>query len=515
MSDKCQTISLAEINDANMYAWSRVLKEYCSQPDLMKKICPSDKNCLQWKPENKVKTWPDIYNLSEQPCNTDANCKLYDEMYPYCLESKDDKKKFCGFKADSSEAGICEIATEKTCLSYGKTPPFTCDNNGCKPLEPLVYVNITDKDTCNNKKKNWNEEKKQCEEPIPPYLVWKTNESTKCDLDRNLCRIPSNCDTNMGLCNCKEDNDCWGTAKCEQGKCKGGSRCLYGNYNQLLWCEYPISRCQPDDDGNIPGICRGNSHNPGVVDVPPFKYDPSIGKCSITPEYCKKFNGEYEYNPEIKCKSNDDCGVNTTCYNGRCLNGDCSKLSGWIKYTIGQTLYGAIDNLLAGKIGLCPDNEQGTVSTEIVENYSDVKDKFKNILLTNTLLDLSNIPEKIEDIIDDKFILHKEIIISDFIKGINLYMIVWNPRCMKKKYYRVGFIYEEIYKNFPGILKNINGDNYIYMKRKQLTKQDRALKRIYLLLAKSEKITDSFEYILKNIPPEINKMLQKINENDN
>jgi hypothetical protein len=68
-------------------------------------------------------------------------------------------------------------------------------------------------------------------------------------------------------------------------------KCVYGNFALMKWCKFPNQR-----------RLKGEV---GVTDVPPFKYDPTTGKCEITKDYCDWMGISYkiDHNGEPTCYS--------------------------------------------------------------------------------------------------------------------------------------------------------------------------------------------------------------------
>lgn len=79
---------------------------------------------------------------------------------------------------------------------------------------------------------------------------------------------------------CKTNADCHDDSFCNENKCILARRylefrdgkCLISNDVLRKWCSFPSA--------------RRTTEVKGVTDVPPFKYDTSTGKCSITKKYC-------------------------------------------------------------------------------------------------------------------------------------------------------------------------------------------------------------------------------------
>lgn len=57
-------------------------------------------------------------------------------------------------------------------------------------------------------------------------------------------------------------------------------KCIFGNFAHRRWCLFPKARRE--------------TPQPGVTDVPPFRYDELTGKCHITPDYCKKMQVDWD-----------------------------------------------------------------------------------------------------------------------------------------------------------------------------------------------------------------------------
>jgi len=497
MSDenKCGTYTSIDLAESMSYATSKVLYEYCSDPNLLKLICTTDEgkplndtNCLLWKKDDNLQSWKESTKLSSKKCDTDSDCRS-SRLFNKCISSDDGN--YCGCTTSTHKAGTCEIRTEEKCMSESALP-YVCDDNSCEDIKPKQYPDITNQEDCTKAGKIWTpasdddpDSKAVCEDTQKDYLEWRLNDALPCNNETNQCKNPKNCSN--GKCTCTSDDDCWGSGVCTKGFCTGGGRCIYGNSYSRKYCENPISRCAPVD-GNYPDECKGGPTKVGVTDVPPFRYDVHSGKCFITPKYCSRFNVDY-------MNFGKDCTQDSDCYDSggvcdsetrKCLtsNGKCDDSQSVgdiiVNNTIGKTLFALIKNL-----GKC------SKESFVKESSFD-------------WLDFAKIPEEINESIDEKYVLTKEVIKKDLIPGINFYVMTCKFPPYNVSYQKVGFIGNEIKKKFPFIVKKKNGEQYLHMKKKNIHKNEKHLKTIYFYVAKSKNLLNLFiEKANNNFSPEV------------
>lgn len=480
--DPSAGITAVDIAQAMAWASSKTLHDFCTDKDLKKLMCINldgtpleNQDCVTWKKDDTLQTWREISKISTRECKTDKDC--IGLINPYCLEldTERGKKNYCGFSSTrDSEPGRCEITTEEACNANSQIP-YDCDDQGCKDKELKQKADIKNQNDCIRSHGVWDyktpdkpEDGKVCFEDQPPYLEWRDTDQMVCGTEINQCKNPQNCKN--GKCTCTVDDDCWGSGKCIQGVCKTGGRCVLGNFVFRKWCENPISRCQPDEDGKFPDECKGNSTVVGITDSPPFYYNPRAGQCYMTPEYCKRFNLPYVTKETQGCTSNSDCpsGLCDTEGTGKCISdlGKCDDgpfskgvPAYFASMAIGNTLFSILKN-------------KGKCSSESYE-----------------WLDLNKIPDEIKELIDTKFILEKELIHKDLVPGINLYLLHWSRKKVKNQpIASVGFIGTEIKKKYPSLIKKQDGVQFLCMKKKNLTKEDKEMKRIYFYAAKQKDI---------------------------
>lgn len=490
--DPNANVTTADNAEAWAFATARTLEKFCSDPGLKKLLCTTktgeslnDQNCVTWKKDNSLKKWRDVTRLIDKECTTDDNCKE-NRMFPSCIAVDGENKKYCGFSSTTEfNAGRCEFITEEACMANSELP-YKCDADGCKNVDPAIDTSKTNQIDCQKTGKIWAQKDPDdaskgaaCYENQLNYLEWRTNDLLTCDSQINLCKNPQSCKN--GTCQCKTDDDCWGSGKCTGGVCKGGGRCVMGNHYLREWCENPIFRCQPNDDGSYPPECSGSSTEVGITDVPPFYYDSKAGKCYMTPEYCSRFNLKYVTSETKSCTSNVDCpsGLCDIAGTKKCVSelGKCDDsmypdgVTGFLaNMTIGKTLFELIKN-------------KGSCSKENWE-----------------WLDLNKIPDEITECVDPKYIHEKELIKKDLIPGVNLYLIHWKRSALNTKFSQkitplasIGFLGNEIKKKFPSIIKKRDGVLFVQMKKKNLSKDDKHLKTIYFYIAKKEHLLAMFE----------------------
>lgn len=317
---------------AKAYAEDQINHKMCTDPEVIKAFCKDKGNCIQWRSDPARQLWSKPKNISRQPCATDNDC---DGLTPQCLQAEDGKK-YCGYDPqipkDITGAGFCEIISKEKCEEFSKSP-FICDanNQNCDLAKDARY---------------WE---------------WRNTEYIKCDPVNNPCPMTTSKCLESGECTCATDADCLGTAKCLDSDktpgtkvCKGGGRCVFGNFILRHWCENPKARCTPsakpdakdcteDKDcakgeqctlkkcvgpEDYPSECGGKSTAPQVTNVPPFKYDTSSGRCFMTQPYCDRFVTDFAVADGRKCSQDTDCESGAAAYfnrNSKCIAGKCTS----------------------------------------------------------------------------------------------------------------------------------------------------------------------------------------------
>ena len=446
--------------ESELFAEDQVKRQYCLDEKIKKLFCGDDPNCIEWKPNDGFRMWEKPSFYSDIKCNDDKECDNNNPWYPQCKKNGNGDK-VCAYDPDPNDIipGTCQIISKNKCLSMSEFP-YDCSDSGC-----------TDKLNTS-----------------APYYEWHITNMNPCG-DSNTCPGPGQ-SCIEGKCTCSTNNDCFGSDKCINGTCQGGGRCVIGNYALKRWCSYPNSRCQKNDDGTYPPECNtddsiiGGLSNirPGLVDVPPWFYDDRTGNCYMTKQYCDRFNMNYN---KPSCSKDSDCNPDEKCFEGNCTGpgSNCSQKSSVgdyvVDFTIGSTLF------------------------YLFQHKFKCKESFE-------WLNFSTLPTSIEKCVDIKKMFTKELMSDKFINGIPLYLITWKDKSLDDRF-ELGFIYNDIKKKFPNILKKIKGFWYVSMKTKDIPKENnKDIKRIYVTLARSKEMTKSFVNVVNNTKSFDKQMLEKI-----
>ena len=436
----------ADLMNAMAFATAQVNKLKAEDPDIIKKYCQGTSKCFQWKNHQSNQLWPN------------TNFK------PQDIKSKDPSKQFPWEKwTDWTTSGHIHIVDEATCKAAGQVP-YKCDSKSCTWLDnKQIKAPYSEWQTsmCYN---------------VNEKIVGKTVEGVVSCKSVGECMKDENCSgTNTcvnGKCTCSDNNECNGTSSCNNGVCEtNAAGCFLGNFLLKEWCENPQSRCALEN-GSYPKECQGSSTEIGVTDVPPFVYNEKNGSCFMSPDYCNRF-GVDSVNSK-PCSSDTDCDTGATCIDQPILGKkmcvgpttECAKGSLW-EMMVGKTLF------RMWKSGVkCPD----------LEGYE----------FNKTIIDkLNNLPEKLEKLIDPKFIETKLLLQKEFIPGIDIYMIKWNKLSNKEVLYEVGFDIEQINNKYPTLLVIKNNKQYLVITKNQV-KNDPSLKKIYGILGLNKDLTQIF-----------------------
>lgn len=298
---------------AYAFAMDQVYKKTCTDPKVIKAFCKDTGECLQWRSQPDRQLWTRPRNYTNIECKTDTDCVTHPDtaFQPHCRMSIELGKKVCAFDPeigkDITGSGTCEIVSQKKCEEFSKNP-FDCDPSG-------FFCELS-------------------KEPDARYFEWRKTEYVKCDNERTPCSGVNSTCLPSGECTCLTDEDCRGSAKCQdstrtpgQKVCQGGGRCIFGNYLLKNWCENPKARCQPEPKPDAKSCktktdcgtgqfcinlkCVGPSDIPKdcQVDtsVPPFTYDSESGRCFINQPYCTHFVKKLGATDGRSCTGNQDC----------------------------------------------------------------------------------------------------------------------------------------------------------------------------------------------------------------
>lgn len=301
-----------------------------------------------------------------------------------------------------------------------------------------------------------------------------------------------------------------------EGKAGESGKCVFGNFALRNWCEDPSSR-------NPGKFVRGQT------DVPPFNYNEEQGVCEMTKDYCSRMGVDYT-------SKNDDLSSRVGFSIPDCKESEGQKFAE--KWIMGKTLfrglkrgvftrfindvskdylskgplayYDFLENTLNGKykdeLGLGnndippiqPDTNDVPVGTNTKENFSNLSKKLREELREKFMEGKINggyIPKTvIGDISPDK-ILSKELLIPNFGgPNLNLYVIYNHDK------FSLGFIFSEIQKKYPDLIRKNENDIYIVIPP-ELTKKDNYLKRIYFCYLNPEwffdLISKNFLYVIE------------------
>lgn len=184
-----------------------------------------------------------------------------------------------------------------------------------------------------------------------------------------------------------------------------GGKCVFGNSVYYKWCKFPEF--------------RRTSSEAGVTDVPPFKYDPTTGKCSITKDYCHWMEVEFRHDSKGRptCKESKFQKIMEQFFVGRTIFRDIKKFTeGFQPPVIAKML----------------------VDRTQMKSYRKIGDDFAG-------------------------------------KGVGLYSIDWGKGSKS-----LGFMSDEVRQIYPQLVINEGGLEYLSIQR-HLTKADPMIKRMYLV----------------------------------
>jgi hypothetical protein len=325
-----------------------------------------------------------------------------------------------------------------------------------------------------------------------------------------------------------------------------------------------MNKCVSPTD--FPEDCRADVRDNKFT--PPFAYDPESGRCFMTKPYCDKFIQDFVNTDGRTCKTNMDCNLDSDtwqekaakvflrdtqctkfnctadakkcttraecasdeiCYDGYCTGprSQCGNTKGGeflgmnlIDMTVGRSIYkSVIQNIVEA-----PDAATGAKNYFTspffmagigvhfreggIKNW-DCRERFESSMEDLLLPSMNNIPPKIRQLVDDRMVYDKQSISTTYVDGVNLYMIIWNDPTFKPV---LGFLHSELKRKFPSVLREIDGRWYVDMTWKKLKKDDKALKRIYIMCAMGEKIVggDWMDFIMSMVTPDEKEIIDRI-----
>jgi len=212
-------------------------------------------------------------------------------------------------------------------------------------------------------------------------------------------------------------------------------QCVFGNPALMQWCLYPPHRRKTSIDG--------------VTNVPPFDYDPNTGNCTITRPYCDWMGVDWKENNK-----------KPTCFEHE-----------WQKF---------LEQFIVGK----------TIFRDL---FTGAHEGFKQ----------NPPPQKVRKMFDKKYMSKTKLLGKDFAgEGVNLYLIEWNDKAgyvdPKALGATVGFMPDEVKKVYPNLVKT-DKDNVKWLEvSMDQAKQDRYIKRIYLVCLSGMWMLQSISELIKD-----------------
>lgn len=539
---------------AYAFAIDQINGETCNDPDVIKAFCKDKGNCIQWREMEHQQTWTRPRNYTDIECQNDEDCRVNAEtgLQPQCRFNEELGKKVCAFAPevgkDMYTAGTCEIVSQAKCEEFSALP-YECDKDN-------FFCTLKD-------------------DPDIRYFEWHRTDAIKCNDETTPCTGSQSKCLPTGECTCLTDNDCAGTATCQasttpgQKVCRGGGRCVFGNYALRQWCENPKSRCQPVAKPNAPD-CTTDSNcvaparcvNDKCVSpadfpedcradvgtnafTPPFAYDAGSGRCFMSKPYCDKFIQDFVNTDGRTCVHQPDCNLASDTRLGKvnrvfisdiqCTKNNCTSAAkkcttraecasdeichaGYCtgpRSQCGNTLGGEFlgMNLIDMTVGrtmyksIFENPYWGATPAQWAKGF-DCRERYEP--LENLLLpSLNNIPRTIRQLVDDRMVYDKQVISRMYVDGVKLYLIIWTDATIKPV---LGFLQSELKQQFSHILREVNGRWYVDMTWKKLKKDDTALKRIYIMCAMGEKIVggDWMDFIMSMVTPDEKEIIDRI-----
>jgi len=481
-----------ELTAAAMYAMNRINKDKCTDTETLAKYATktpaNEQSC------GGSKTCP-----AGQVCK-DNMC--YISPFEW-VETPTSTMWRCPNGVEDCNAGVCRIVDDNFCLNYSQLPWTAVYKEGQTP----EFVSLPQKVPCEKSEDCANihgyVKGGQCVtaatgenmcSPVMPYLEWHPSLPWTED---DVCGPTGNAGKNK-----------------KSGKASNCGRCVFGNHSLRKFCEFPIT--------------RRSEPTHGATDVPPFCYNQSDGSCRMTPSYCKwegisyKDDGSDETNKVVEESKQFACNrKNAKCYVpkgqqwgefvlGKTMFRDKQKLLEGLIATAGLLSGGTIDIAMAAgadyaieKTGFLKNNRSQYFSPAYDKNY--FKEDFEQLPVINTekaketisknyvenLINqvkkgLQKSPNTIKKLIDDKYMESKNIISKNIAgEGINIYAIEWNDKINDTSSIgNMGFIASELKTKYPHLVKEIDGDQYLIMNKKDITNKD--LKRLYFFANSSK-----------------------------
>lgn len=325
-------------------------------------------------------------------------------------------------------------------------------------------------------------------------------------------------------------------------------------------------------DADYPQDCKGSKDKAGITDVPPFYYDSRSGRCFMTKPYCERNVTDFgvsdgrtcgadsdceglswssiwsrtskciagKCTSDAKpCTAQTDCQADEVCHAGYCTGprNQCGDTLGkeylgmnWIDMTLGRTGYhqmvqnkwDASQNFPTNPLDLdqwkewekgwnCEQKDKKEWFVPDAETPEMPEMPQLVPLIANLLPFMDRIPPTIECLVDDRMVHEKELLSSTFVAKLKLYVIVWSYEASTKPKPTFGFLYSELKKVYPSLLKKIKGKWYLKMKWTALRKTDIALKRLYVMSAFGAEWSKMvIEYLMAHLSPEEREKLVRL-----
>lgn len=557
---------------AHAFAQDQIEHTLCTDPEVIRAFCKDKGNCIRWRPQPDRQLWSKPRAYSDVVCKTNADCSEVSAKTPHCTLAENGLK-LCAYdpvmNKDVFNTGTCEIVSQSKCEEFAVSP-YVCNANktDCPLTEDLDmryfewhYTDLMkcdpEKSPCPGGANSRCLPSGECtcvtDEDCLGSATCQTSNKTpgvkvckgggRCVFGNHVLR--EWCENPKSRCvpvpppdakDCKVDGDCPSGKSCFRKKCVG--------------------------PGDYPMECKGSGSSPGLTNVPPFYYDKNIGKCYMTSSYCDKHvldfgvadgrtcstdndctpvswsanewknyfskdsicaGGRCTGAPK-ECSSKQDCAEDEVCHEGYCTGprSQCGNTKGGefagmnlIDMTIGKTAFASIfknpewKNLFTNR-DLYGFTEEGRDRWKNWAKGFDCKTRETYTFMDNTILPmLKNIPPTLERIVDERYILSKELISTTYVEKVRLYMITWMDDTSHKPSF--GFTYTDLKKVYPSFLKKIKGIWHLKMKWNQLRKTDIALKRIYIMSCFGEQMTQPVaDYLMSMVPPEEQEKIERI-----
>jgi hypothetical protein len=430
------------------YAMQQVAYLKCKDPEIVKKICESNPTgnmpagggtCIQWRQDEKEATFPKPTNYYRHTCSTDEDCYL-----GKCINGKCS----CTSDADCGNLNCIDDPKDPENLICGYAPDFVAaghcvinnkqaclsqsqlpyDCSACGPQGNVLAMCTTNKGADGG------------DSPQYPYLEWHLDD-------------------------------------------KGQGKCVLGNFLYRKWCESPCSRCPPDKTGEHPSKCD-------EAMVPPFYYDPSTGKCSITHDYCSHYGMNFNMGD---CENDRDCGMGAFCDKrsgkGRCT-GPNAKCIETRSQQIGEIFVGRTLFFMLKHKGRCPDGsvlgmkDDGSLGKESFTKDDRLEKQEIEKEIANAF---NKVTETVCMIWRPERVVREKVLMKDFGgKGIHIYLFE-----LKNERPLVSFKPEEMIKKYPDNVEKHSDGSYLVCITREDLGNDKFLKRLYLSIGSKSWLTQT------------------------